>query len=550
MRLHHALALLLFLLPLAAQEGLERIEVRVTALGPGGVFVDAGSAAGVSEGDRARLYPVGLPAVGGIVRKVEAGRSLVEVRGDVSGLEPGVRGEVLVNRRAAAAPPGAAAPAEGGGTQHPEWSAPPEEWSSDLPLLAPALAPEPEERPREWSGRAWAGLDLTHESGPVSNDYRLIRAGLDLLADNPFGHAGRLDVSVDGFQQYADTSDGSDQDDARLRATRLSYAWGGQRGRSERWQVGRFLQHEFPEFGLLDGAEYGHRFEGGSRVGASVGFLPEPTDALETGKDLGLAVFGTLAGREDERFLLGGGFQKTWHNGAPDRDLLVVKSSWVPAERTRVLGTAWVDFYDDTDTLKSSAAELTQLTLNAMRDWAGGHGLSLFANHVRWPDIERNEFTTPPPVGIADYLLTRAGARGWGRVNEHVRLSGEASWWQDEDDTGTYAEVGTQLQDLLWERGTLGLSVFDTQGKFSNGLGWRVYADRAFEAGLLTVGWDVANYEQPGFSGSQSDLYHHLVRASWDMPFWSSWDLSLWGEYRFGDQQDASRAGFFVQRRF
>ena len=82
----------------------------------------------------------------------------------------------------------------------------------------------------------------------------------------------------------------------------------------------------------------------GHRVGASVGFMPEPNAQFESGKDFQVAAFYRWVADATERLSAAAAVQKTWHNGATDRDLLITNLHYVPLEGWTFHGTTWVDF--------------------------------------------------------------------------------------------------------------------------------------------------------------------------------------------------------------
>lgn len=540
------------------------VEVRVTAVTVGEVFVDQGRSGGLRVGDQVRFLPLGQAVVVGTVRAVARTTARVEVPA-VGGLEVGTVGRVRVppGRLAGEAPAAGSQdePDDGGPTpdpatdaeveppEHPPWEHPPVTWDESVPLLAPVAAIEPEDRRSRISGRAFTDFLGTRDDGPADQRFAIGRAGVDVLWENPFGRGGALAFDGEVSHRHTDVESGS-EDETFARLDRLSYSWGHEAGSARAFEVGRFLQREFPEFGVLDGIEFGQRLENGDRVGASFGFLPEPTKTMETGDDLQAAAFYRFVSGPEERFTLGTGFQKTWHEGHPDRDLAVVSTLARPLERLTLYGSAWVDFYGDGDDAKPDPVELTQLQLSGTYTTEGGHGAGLFASHFRWPDIERDEFASLTPEQIRRNRIDRVGVNAWARLTDEVRLSGRLDHWRDQDDEGYSGEVRADLRNLLWDRGAVGLSVFEIEGAFTSGLGGRVMANRSFDVGTLTASWDATSYEQDGFVGSQETLLHQAVRTGWDTSLASGWDLSVFFERRFGDQQDSWTVGLFVQRRF
>ena len=329
------------------------MEVRVTSISADLVFVGRGSAAGVRVGDRVLLAPVGRPQVAGVVRGVTRNHARVELDlggPALQGLMVGTPGQVFVHpEKKTVAPVGEepldptvpGLPAAGAVERPPgassEWTRPPEEWNEGMPLLAPSPATPGGERPAEWSG--WWSLtgDWTRSELAGGRDWLGLRTGMGLTGRNAFGRGGRLHVQGDLFTRSADVGPNLLEDETRLRVSRLSYELGGRRGEATRLEFGRFFQHAVPEFGRLDGVEYGRRIGDGRALGLSLGHRPESRDSLFSQEDWQLGL--NLSGGEDvgEKLDWRAAFQKTWHGGKSDRDLLFLDGRWAPGpEQKRV----------------------------------------------------------------------------------------------------------------------------------------------------------------------------------------------------------------------
>jgi len=544
-----------------------RIEVTVTAVAGGSVYLDAGRGQGLEVGDSVRLFPLGGSALEGKLRAVSKSSSRAEF-GSSATVQVGDRGEVLVPAARLAPEPPAQdpQPAEEAAEpvtprrddespprpvqEHPPWQEPPSGWDQSVPLLAPSSARTAAEREPRWRGRFWSRFSSTTDDSGTGREFESIRTGADVLYLNPFGHGGEFDLDIEYSRRTSDTGDPSDETESVLRPERFSYSFGGSRDESVAWEVGRFLQNGFPEFGLLDGAEYGRRLASGDTVGASVGFLPEPNDELDSGGDFQTAAYYRYVSNADEDLAIGLGYQKTWHEGRADRDLFVASSDWHIAERTYAHGTAWVDLYSGSDAEKSSGPELTQLTVNLTQRLESGDGVGIFLSHVKWPSLLRNELPVVADGGLANFEVTRIGVNGWTQLSDELRLSGRVDHWEDQEDSGGGGEVRIDLRDVLYEDGRVSVAIFDTRGSTSSGVGWRLSADRRLPAGFVSLTWQTTDFEQDGFNGSQQNLLHQVLRAAYDTQLAADWDLSLFAEERFGDEQDSRAIGFFLQRRF
>jgi len=555
--------------PAAAQGGGEeavlRVEVRVTSVVAGEVYLDVGRDSGLETGDRVRLLPPGAAPVEVTVVSVSSRSARARLEAPSPAVDVGTSGEVRVPAARLAAPPqspgsadpkqptvpvqgvsqdppGAQEPA-----QHPGWSTPPEEWNDQMPLLAPAQAKEQEQRAVTWRGFAFVDGQATFDD---ERDYALGRAGVDLQAQDLFAESGVLHLDLEGFARMADLSDGLDDDESRVRLDRLSYLWGGDRERPTSLEGGRFLQRMLPEFGVLDGVEWTQRLTSGDRLGVSAGFLPEWTPEMETGDDLQVAAAWRHLAGADDQLELGLGYQKTWHEGESDRDLALGTLDWRPDPSWNLHGTAWVDFYDSSEEVKSSGAELTQATLNASKHFSNAAGLTLFGTHMRYPDLLRYEYKPVEPTTLDDFENTRLGVSGWSEIARKVRLSARVSWWTDDEDDGLTGELRLGVRDRVLSQGELALALFGGDGKYSQVTGARLSASRSFASGWWTLGLESALHESDGFEGDQAELWQHVVRASFDRDLGASWDMSLWGDQRFGDEQQATTVGFSLRRRF
>jgi hypothetical protein len=536
-----------------------RIEVTCTALSGSSAYLDLGREAGLAPGDRMRLFPpTGAPRRGRIT-SVSRTSARAELEGDLEGLEIGLLGEVWVPRKRLEAPapstaeapeePEAAAPAaeEPSAPAHPPWTSPPEEWNHAQPLLAPAHGLAPEERPRRFDGRVYTSADWTSDdSGEEPRDFFSGALGFDGRLENPFGHGGELAFDAEYFARRQDTA-GVTEDEDKLRIDRASYTLGGVRGARDRTEVGRFLQRELPSFGFLDGVEYVHQLGTSQRVGASVGFLPIPDDVFTSGDDVQAALFWRRASDEAQRVSYGAGYQKTWHQGAADRDLFAAEFELHPSAGSSLLGSALVDYYTVGDTLKDSGPELTQLFVNATLRTEGGHGLGLFLSRFRWPELERDEFPDVTAEEIAEAVSTRYGADGWLALSRRTQLYGRAEAWSDEDDSGGGGRLRMTWRDLPRRGDLLLAETFVNQSKFTSALGVRASARRRYERGSVDLSWDSTSFDQEAVD---EDLLQHAVRGAFELQLSAQWHLAFYAETRFGDEQDALSIGFLLQRSF
>lgn len=544
--------------PAAAQEegAFERVPLRVVSSGPdgGAVVVDRGQADGMQAGDLVLLQPRDGGDYWATVARTEERTAVIEMHNKNYFPAPGVRGVLLIPRTRLAGleeEPATAAGsgAEGAAEPHPPWRNKDDVWSPGEPLLARVKPLRPEERSLMVTGRVYAGLDFDWAPDSGSGD-SLSRTGADVTAENPFGLGGRLRFSGEFNYRTEDDPDEGDDSDFDFRLNRLSYAFGGDRFSDMRWEIGRFLQNGVAEFGYLDGLEWGHRTRGGDRFGASVGFMPEPDADFETGDDFQVAVHYQWVSDEAERLALGAGFQKTFHDGAADRDLLVARLRYVPLDGWDVFGTAWVDFYGSGDHAKDSAVELTQAILSATRTWDDGDQIDFTYRHIAFPDIEREEFTPVTEEELADNRLDRlaVGGRTWAARDR--RLHGEAGVWNDEDGTGGDLEAGLEFRDVVLDYGRADVTAFGTRGDFEALVGARVSFGRAAPAGSWDVSYEITGRREDGFSNDRDDIVQHRVRLDVNLYDVYGCTLSFYGQMNLWDDETAVSSGFYLQRSF
>lgn len=546
----------------AQDEGVASVALRVTARRPGArVMVDRGAQDGLLEGDVVVFQPrTGRPVTGHVLRLEE--RAALVLLAETIDLPPGTRGDARVPlaRLGPLPPPEAVAdepqelPAQPvepiePAPDHPAWENGDEEWSPDLPLLARVRVLRPEDRESRVTGFTYLSADqiLTTESDRSDGFYRF---GTDLLYENPFGRGGELSFDAELNYRYTDVPDQGDEDEVHLRLDRLSYAWGGTRWSSQRWEAGRFLHHVMPELGVVDGAEWSQRFDDGDRVGASVGYLPEPNQDYETGKDFQLSVFYEWVADRSETLTAAGAYQKSWHNGAADRDLFVGRVQYLPAEGWHVNATTWIDVYTSGDDAKGSGVELTQAVASVGKRWESGDGLNLTYNRILFPEIDRFEFT---PVGanqLADDHNDRLALSGWTWIGEEERLHGVIAGWTDEDDSGGDGEMGLEVFDLFADGVSADVTVFGTLGRFESAVGARLTFTRAVDLGSWDLMYEIANHDQQGFDDTNDDILQHRLRGSCDLNSLSGWGLSLYAEGVTWEDETGLLAGFYLRKSF
>jgi len=548
-----------------------RLEVHVTAVSGISVYIDKGRADRLQRGDILFLYPSTGPQLRAVIRSVSKSSARAELDFDSKTAVTGDRGEVLMPKSRLATPepesdqpsgkvlvtPG---PLPGAESQpkadqqdlpdHPPWSADITSVDGEAPLLAPLTAQAPDERPSTMRGRAWVDYSTSTDNQGVKTTYDTLRTGFDVTFENAFGKGGELEIDSELYSRNFSSDAAPSESDSSVRVNRLNYLIGGDRTRPTSYQFGRFFSRGMSEFGVIDGFEMRHRLASGNSFGFNLGGLPVPNAALNTGDDVAVAVFHHWTRDADETLTLDSGFQKSWHKGKADRDLLVFTSNWRPAERTYIYASAWIDLYGTNDVTKPSGPELTQLFANATWRTKDGDGVGLSLSQYRIPELLRTEFDPVTASEILNSKTTRAGLNGWKKLGGGLKLRGRVDRWQDEEDSGGRFEAGLSARDRLYDGGTVELILFQDNNKFSSGPGARLTASKQTSKGWLRVSYETAETKNADFNGAQQTLGRDVLRASWDMSLGTTWDLSLNAESRSGDAEDATTIGIFLQKRF
>jgi len=515
----------------------------VTGTSGASIFVDVGSTQGLEPGDRVRFEPFGRPAAFGAVRAVSSTSARVELESG-GPVDVGDTGAVAVPRARLDALAAAQTPPPPGVPEHPPWTHPPEEWSSSTPLLAPSATAR--ERRATRRGSLFLQYDATFDREGTDSTSQFARAGLDATWENLLARGETIDFDGEVVARSFDSGADSD-DDARLRLQRLSYAEGGGRSLPTRWQAGRFLQSGFVEFGLLDGVEVTRRTGAAWHVGASLGLLPEPTFELDSGDDTQIALYARRERTGPTGLAYGVGYQKTFHDGSADRDLLAVDADWQPARAFTLHGAMLVDVYTSNERAKDSGLELTELHL--FGNWRVDERTTVGLSHdrTRLPDIERAGFVEIPADVLREQRFERTGARVSRRVTDDLRLSARFDQWRSQDDDGLGGELRGDWSGLPWRGANLAAAVSSNQGTFSDVTALRLALDQATTIGSWRLAWELARNELTSAVVGEDSLLEQSLRASFDTRLGRT-SLSLYVEQFFGDGQDATSLGLHLRR--
>ena len=531
----------------AEEDGTIIVEVRVTAVSGTSVYLDAGREAGLRPGDVVELHPT-AGTTRGVINAISKSSSRAELDGNLTA-GVGDLGEVRI-------PESRLTPLEApskakGPKKDIEWEADTVPWDPDRPLLAaPVVVRTPADRKSELSGRIYTVIDQTWDN-ERDQSFLLLRQGLDARLTNPFDSGGQLHFDAEVFRRETDLGTETITDD-RGRLDRFSYSIGGTREERTRYEVGRFLQYEFSELGVLDGFELGHRTDSGSIVGFSAGLFPDPRSDFRTGEDSQVAVFFRTPrhGSGDGPDLDWGlALQNTWHKGDEDRDLLVGDFNYRPTEQLSLSADSHVDYYGHGDVIKSRGLELTEFNLRTRYTFEMPAGMGAYYSFRRFPELLRDEFNTLTPDQILNNEVRRVGVDFWRTLAEKFRLSTRFGSWRDQDSDGWSSNLRGSARDWLYERGEVSIEVYNSEAAFTMSDGARLTANRRIASSLVGLVLENNRSKQDNFDGSQSSLKTQRIRLHWDNSF-DKWNLSTYLESRLGDQQNSFVIGLFLQYRF
>ncbi|MBX3465215.1 MAG: hypothetical protein KF830_18765 [Planctomycetes bacterium] len=536
---------------LAAQEPAlqeQVVQVTVTSVSDQSVYLDRGRDAGLQAGAIVRLFAPGAGEVEVEVRAVSATSARADLPPDVPPPPVGTRGEVRVRVPAGAPPPAAARP-QPAVPEHPPWTRREDPRAADQPLLVPTFGQRPDQRPATLDGRLFAWSQWNRDRGGAqTSDYLLSRVGVRADATNHFGAAERIRIAGEFADRRVMLADTPDQVDQTARLDLLSVAFGTEQWAPVGVEIGRFLSPHLPEIGFVDGVEVVQRLQGGLRLGLGAGAYPRPFPSHETGEDTGLHAFFDYLADAERSFAVAVGVQKTWHLGAPDRDLLLLRAEGRLAERVRAYGSAKIDFYTSSDVVKDKDVELTELLATVNWDARDG-GLGATVSHFAWPDLKRAEYQDLPTELVRDGKVDRASLRGWLRAARWLRLQGRADVWRDQDRDGTAFGLDADVRDVLGAGSGLGLSLFQNDGGYSAGPGARAALRAPLGDGSWRVGYRWYRYELPFLVSGPETYTRQSFELGAALPLGDACDLDFSFERWFGDREDAWALGFYVQWR-
>lgn len=565
----------------------EEVALRVSsALPDGSYLIDRGTFDGLAVGDRVVFAPRGAAQVTGRVEEVRERNAVVRPDAADAILPLGTPGRAQVPASrfaeeepepaprvpvptrddepatgdAQEPPPGPVPdapvypkpdPVEGPGTglpEHPGWSNADEDWDESQPLLTRIRPVDPVDRRPSMSGRIWVQGDQIFSTEDGRGD-AFYRTGADLFYENPFGRGGDLHVDLEGNWRNARLPDEPDDQASRLRVDRLSYTVGDHRFSPHSWSFGRFLHRGVPEFGWLDGVEYGHTLENGDRTGAAIGYLPEPDRDFESGEDLAVSGYYTWVHDSSERLEATLGYQKTWHNFEADRDLVVAKIDYFPTSGWYWTGAAWIDFFSGGDDEEDDFLDFSQVYLGTGRNWAE-YGIDFRYQHFEFPELLRNDFRPVEFDQLTNDRWDRLSVDIWAKALPGLDVYAGAGVFDDEDESGGDLLTGFSIHDLVGDGTTTRLEYFVTHAEFSTAFGGRASVSKADRFGSWELFYELLHNDADGFAADNDDLIQQRLRARRDFNTASGWSLSGYVEGVDYETEQGLLAGFLVSKSF
>ena len=433
--------------------------------------------------------------------------------------------------------------------EHPPWKSTISRDDPEAPLLAKAKRSSPEERPTEIRGRIFNQIRYTHDGGgDRSNDYTFLRLGARVEVTNPFHLGGRLlfqgDIDHNGFDVVS-----TDDSDTLGRVERLSYAIGGHEFSPFRGEIGRFYSVYVPEIGLVDGVEGTLIFENNWRLGVGAGSYPPPFEDRDFGKDYGVHIFADYRPKTPGPLAGTLAYQQTWHEGAPDQNLLVARVNAKPTETLSIYGLALVNIYTSSDTVKGSGVELTQGNLNVRYTPDRWKGAAVGYTRTLYPEIDRGDFDLLPEDLLRDGQVDRVYVSAWVRATDELRLTARVNQWSDQSDDGYGGDVGFSWQEVWSETGSLRGNVYFSDGTFTDGVGARLRVGENYDGYDVGVQYDFYQYTNSGMLSGDVTSSRHIIRpeVGWRNGAWRyNFDLS----YTFGDAEDSYALRSYIEYRF
>ncbi len=528
----------------------EPVKVTVVSVSGRSVFLNQGKQSGITSGVRVRLYPAGSPAVEGTVVDVTSHSARVEMLPGINVPPVGTDGEVFAidvapTSQPTTSPTNPAVPVPA----HPPWTRQEGARTPDMPLLAPAFSLQASQRPSIFHGRVFIDGDASvDQAGGRGNQYYIGRVGTEFTITNPAGQGGRIDFAGQLSSRGSDLTDSNTTENDGV-LDRFSYTIGDELYAPYRLEIGRFYSYYLPEIGLVDGVEGAVRLRNGLNIGGGIAAYPQPFVDRAEGDDYGFHLFVDYAADAPGKFAGTLGYQKTWHQGVADRDVIITRASGFITPKLWLFGSAEADVYGGNEAVHSAGIDLTDAWLQARYTPAPTYGGSLSLSHYTWADLKRNDFE-PVPVGlIRDGRVDRVQASLWRNLTPSLRPEVQAHYFVDQVDSGYGGEFDLNCTNLRNVPFDLFGGVFYDKGSFTEGMGFRTELRPHTGDFQIFVGYEYYRYTAIGQVSSSDYFTRQTIRGGVGYQF-GDWYISITGDKYFGDVDDAYRLGTFLEYRF
>ncbi len=529
------------------------IQVELREVSGRSLYFDKGREEGIAEGTRIRLLPTGQAPFTVLVTSSTrtSARAILPHGRKAPPLK--TRGLVLLDSetRVSEAKAKRRRKEKRSIPEHPPWSVKLEEQGKEVPLLAPAFGETRSQRKTSLHGRAHTQIDHWRDRGGVRrNSFTLARLGVDLEVENPFGRGGRLEFDGDVDKRAQDLFAQDDRSESRGRIDRLSYEYGLSGADPFHVQAGRYYSEQLPEVGLLDGVEAFRRMGNGYRAGGGFGLAPLPVPSRRSGEDVEAHLFFGHRALENSAGDWVVAYQKTWHKGDEDRDLLIGRYEAQLLESLYFYSSLLVDVYDGSDSIKGRGLEITQFWAQTFYTAPDGYGGTFSVSHYAWPELLRDEIQGSAADLIRDGKIDRVDLSGWFDAAEDLRINARFGYWADQQSNGTDFELGADVSEFLSPRNFLSIRGSYTDAAYSAGPGLHIRFSRNFDLCYASLSYDYRRYRVRGFASETERAERHLYRAEADFSLSRGVDLGTYLERSAGDRDDSISMGLFLQYRF
>ena len=135
-------------------------------------------------------------------------------------------------------------------------------------------------------------------------------------------------------------------------------------------------------------------------------------------------------------------------------------------------------------------------------------------------------------------------------TGEDLDWTGRIGTWRDENETGADLELGFELDDWYLRQSQTKLTLFGSNGKFSDAVGVRAAYSLWTETGSWDLYSEFSRRQQDNFSGDLQDLPLFKLRLSRGFQTSSGWNVDLYLEGTSWQEESAVSLGFFTQKSF